>query len=217
MWAQNWESIFPAVSEFKTKSLDVTDEMLKQNYTVRRMFEISDKFFEDLGLISVNDGAADFYGLSMLERPEDGREVVCHAEGFQGITPPLKRSEEDFDAGSKFHVAAGVPYIRYFVAFILQFDFHQTLCTAAGQFNPSDPAEHLLHNCDINGNLKAGGKLKKLLEAGSSKPWKETLFELTGRREMSVQPLLNYFEKLRDYIQKYLKTNNVPVGWENSL
>ncbi|CAG0921783.1 unnamed protein product [Notodromas monacha] len=81
MWAQSWEAIFPAVSEFKTKNMDVTDEMKKQGYDARKMFELADKFFKDLGLESVNEGAKDFYNLSMIEKPE-GRKVVCHASAW---------------------------------------------------------------------------------------------------------------------------------------
>lgn len=31
---------------------------------------------------------------------------------YQGICPPVRRTEEDFDPGSKYHIAANVPYIR---------------------------------------------------------------------------------------------------------
>lgn len=31
---------------------------------------------------------------------------------YQGVCPPVPRSENDFDAGAKYHIPAGVPYIR---------------------------------------------------------------------------------------------------------
>ena len=32
---------------------------------------------------------------------------------LQGISPPVVRTSEDFDAGSKFHIPNNTPYIRY--------------------------------------------------------------------------------------------------------
>jgi peptidyl-dipeptidase A len=82
--------------------------------------------------------------------------VLCSCRNeYQGIVPPVKRSEADFDAGSKYHVPANTPYIRYFVSYILQFQIHKELCIEAGQY-PSGP----LHNCDIYRNAAAGAKFK---------------------------------------------------------
>ena len=40
---------------------------------------------------------------------------------YQGISAPVARTEEDFDPGAKYHVPANTPYMRYFLAHILQF------------------------------------------------------------------------------------------------
>jgi peptidyl-dipeptidase A len=32
---------------------------------------------------------------------------------YQGLSPPVSRSENDFDAGAKYHIPAGVGYIRF--------------------------------------------------------------------------------------------------------
>ena len=32
---------------------------------------------------------------------------------YQGIKPPVPRSEEDFDPGAKYHIPGDTPYIRY--------------------------------------------------------------------------------------------------------
>lgn len=77
-------------------------------------------------------------------------------EKYQGLEPPVDRSEEDFDASAKYHVIAGVPYIRYFVSYIIQFQFHKALCEAAGQYNSSEPDQKPLHRCDIYGSHAAG-------------------------------------------------------------
>lgn len=31
---------------------------------------------------------------------------------YQGLCPPVPRTEDDFDPGAKFHISASVPYIR---------------------------------------------------------------------------------------------------------
>ena len=52
---------------------------------------------------------------------------------IQGLVPPTKRSEKQFDPGAKFHIAHNTPYIRYFFAYILQFQFYRRLCLS-GEF-----------------------------------------------------------------------------------
>ncbi|MGH9531222.1 MAG: M2 family metallopeptidase, partial [Terriglobales bacterium] len=61
---------------------------------------------------------------------------------YQGIKPPVDRTEKDFDPGAKYHVPGNVPYTRYFLARILQFQFHRALCREAGFTGP-------LHRCSI--------------------------------------------------------------------
>ena len=82
---------------------------------------------------------------------------------YQGIRPPVARSEDDFDPGAKYHVPANTPYTRYFLAHILQFQFHRALCEAAGFEGP-------LHRCSIYGSTQAGERLVDMLEMGASRP-----------------------------------------------
>ena len=58
-------------------------------------------------------------------------------EQYQGVAPPVARSEEDFDPGAKYHIPANTPYTRYFLSYILQFQFHRALCEAAGIQGPA--------------------------------------------------------------------------------
>ncbi|KAK3864876.1 hypothetical protein Pcinc_013914 [Petrolisthes cinctipes] len=81
---------------------------------------------------------------------------------LQGIKPPVQRSEDDFDPASKYHIPANVPYIRYFVSFVVQFQFHKALCIKAGQYDPSDPNKPF-HKCDIYQSTEAGKALKDML------------------------------------------------------
>ncbi|HSP78401.1 MAG TPA: M2 family metallopeptidase, partial [Myxococcaceae bacterium] len=106
-------------------------------------------------------------------------------EKYQGIRAPVERTEQDFDPGAKYHIPSNVPYTRYFLARILQFQFHKALCEAAGHQGP-------LHECSIYGNKAAGQKLQAMLELGSSKPWPEALEALTGQRQMDATPMLEY-------------------------
>lgn len=114
---------------------------------------------------------------------------------YQGIAPPVPRSEEDFDAGAKYHVAAGVPYARYFQAAILQFQFHRALCREAGITGP-------LYQCSIYGNKKAGEKLKQMLAMGLSKPWPEALKAMTGEEKMDATAIIDYFAPLKQWLDE---------------
>src|SRR5205807_9108853 len=96
---------------------------------------------------------------------------------YQGIAPPNARTEDDFDPGAKYHIAANVPYARYFLARILQFQFHRALCQAAGIQGP-------LHRCSIYSNRAAGQRLNKMLSMGKSKPWPDALQAISGQRQM---------------------------------
>src|SRR5262249_40836529 len=109
---------------------------------------------------------------------------------YQGVAPPVARSEADFDPGAKYHVDANVPYARYFLAAILQFQFHRALCKEAGFTGP-------LHRCSIYGNRAAGAKLAKMLHMGASRPWPEALEALTGEKQMDASAILDYFAPLK--------------------
>jgi len=116
-------------------------------------------------------------------------------EKYQGIAPPAPRSEQDFDAGAKYHVPANTPYARYFLASILQFQFHRALCREAGFNGP-------LYQCSIYGNKKAGEKLKNMLALGLSKPWPEALKAMTGEDKMDATAIIDYFAPLKTWLDQ---------------
>ncbi|XP_013394530.1 angiotensin-converting enzyme-like [Lingula anatina] len=113
---------------------------------------------------------------------------------YQGVSPPIHRNESDFDPGAKYHIPANTPYIRYFVSYVLQFQFHEALCNTANQTGP-------LHMCDIYRSTEAGAKLGNMLKLGSSKPWPEALEKVTGTRNMSANAILLYFKPLIDWLK----------------
>lgn len=127
-------------------------------------------------------------------------------EKYQGIKAPVERSEADFDPGAKYHVPGNVPYTRYFLAHILQFQFHQALCETAGDKGP-------VHRCSIYGNQAAGEKLNKMLELGLSKPWPEALKEVTGKEVMDAKAVLDYFAPLKIWLDEQNTTANRQCGW----
>lgn len=123
---------------------------------------------------------------------------------YQGVAPPVARSEKDFDPGAKYHVPANTPYTRYFLAHIYQFQFHRALCKAAGFKGP-------LHKCSIYGSKEAGDKLKAMLAMGASKPWPEAMFALSGQQEADASALVEYFAPVREFIQQEIKGET--CGW----
>jgi peptidyl-dipeptidase A len=123
---------------------------------------------------------------------------------YQGMVPPIARAATDFDPGAKFHVASNTPYMRYFLAAVLQFQFHRALCKKAGFTGP-------LHECSIYQNKEAGAALEKMLAMGASKPWQDALFELTGQREMDATAILEYFAPLQKWLEDQNKGQT--CGW----
>jgi len=123
---------------------------------------------------------------------------------YQGVMPPVERAATDFDPGAKYHVPGNVPYMRYFLAAVLQFQFHRTLCKKAGHTGP-------LNECSIYNNKVAGEAYWKMLQAGSSKPWQDILFDLTGQREMDATAMLEYFAPLQTWLQEQNKGQT--CGW----
>lgn len=123
---------------------------------------------------------------------------------YQGITPPVKRDETKFDPGAKYHIPANVPYTRYFLARLLQFQFYKAACDQAGWKGP-------LHRCSFYGNKEVGAKLNAMLEMGASKPWPDALEAFTGSREMSGAAMVEYFAPLKEWLDEQNKGK--PKGW----
>ncbi len=121
---------------------------------------------------------------------------------YQGVSSPIPRTEADFDPGSKYHVAANVPYMRYFLATILQFQFHRALCRQAGFTGP-------LHQCSVYGNKEVGARLAKALAMGQSRPWPDALEALTGERRMDATAMLDYFAPLKKWLDEQNKGRQV--------
>ena len=125
-------------------------------------------------------------------------------ERYQGVSAPIARSEADFDPGAKYHVAASVPYSRYFLAHILQFQFHRALCGVVGYEGP-------LNRCTIYGNKDAGARLNAMLQMGLSRPWPEALEAMTGETKMDATAILDYFAPLKRWLDE--QNEGHATGW----
>ncbi|MGZ8710754.1 MAG: M2 family metallopeptidase [Thermoanaerobaculia bacterium] len=123
---------------------------------------------------------------------------------YQGVAPEGARGEDFFDAGAKYHIPANVPYARYFLARILQFQFHRALCQTAGYDGP-------LNRCSIYGNKAAGDRLKNTLEMGASRPWPDALEALTGQRQMDATAIVDYFRPLMTWLET--QNQGQQCGW----
>ena len=123
---------------------------------------------------------------------------------YQGVDAPVARSEGDFDPGAKYHIPANVPYLRYFLARVYQYQFHQALCAAAGWKGP-------LYACSIYGSKEAGKRLEAMMKMGKSKPWPEAMKALTGQPSADARPLLAYYAPLRAWLKK--QNEGMKCGW----
>jgi peptidyl-dipeptidase A len=124
-------------------------------------------------------------------------------EQYQGVAPPVERSEADFDPGAKNHIPTNVPYARYFLARIYQFQFFKAMCDASGYQGP-------LNRSSFYGSKTAGDKLNRMLEAGQSQPWQETLKEMTGTDHLDAQAMLDYFAPLYAWLKEQNKSTPHP-------
>jgi peptidyl-dipeptidase A len=123
---------------------------------------------------------------------------------YQGVAPPEGRGETFFDPGAKYHVPGNTPYARYFLAHILQFQFHRALSQAAGCTAP-------LHRCSIYESKAAGERLDKMMAMGLSRPWPEALEALTGSKQMDATAIIDYFKPLQAWLDQQVEGK--PVGW----
>jgi len=125
-------------------------------------------------------------------------------EKYQGLRPPADRPADAFDPGAKYHIPGNTPYMRYFLAHILQFQFHEAACEMAGFEGP-------LHRCSIYDNKEVGAKFNAMMEMGASKPWPDALEAFTGQRNMDGSAILEYFAPLMTYLEEENKDRT--CGW----
>lgn len=123
---------------------------------------------------------------------------------YQGLVPPVERPADAFDPGGKYHIPNNVPYLRYFLSFIMQFQFHQAACELAGWEGP-------LHRCSIYGSREVGARFQEMMALGASQPWPDTLERFTGTRDMDGSAILAYFAPLMEWLEA--RNADRQCGW----
>ena len=124
---------------------------------------------------------------------------------YQGIAPPSERSEEYFDAGAKYHIPGNTPYTRYYLARIMQYQFHEALCEASGY-------DGYLHECSVYGNKDAGEKIISTMALGQSLPWQDAFEKITDSRKLSGESILSYYAPLKKWLDEQNEFRT--CGWE---
>ena len=124
---------------------------------------------------------------------------------YQGIVPPGPRPADAFDPGAKYHIPGNTPYLRYFLSYVMQFQFHKAACEQAGWEGP-------LHRCSIYGNEEVGQRFKAMLAMGASEPWPDVLETFTGTREMDGSAIIEYFDPLITWLEE--ENDGRSCGWQ---
>ena len=125
---------------------------------------------------------------------------------YQGLVPPGPRPADAFDPGAKNHVATSVPYARYFLARIYEYQFYRAACRQAGWKGP-------LNRCSVYGNKAVGAKFAKMLEMGQSRPWPEALEAFTGEKTIDASAMAEYFAPLNTWLTAQNKGQT--CGWKD--
>lgn len=123
---------------------------------------------------------------------------------YQGITPPGPRPADAFDPGAKYHVAGNTPYMRYFLAYIYEFQFYRAACRQAGWKGP-------LNRCSVYGDKAVGKRFADMLAMGQSRPWPEALEAFTGEKDLDASAVADYFAPLNAWLTEQNKGET--CGW----
>ena len=125
-------------------------------------------------------------------------------EEYQGINTSNERSENYFDPGAKYHIPGNTPYTRYYLASIMQYQFHEALCNLIDY-------DGYLHECSIYGNKEAGDRIITTMAMGQSLPWQDAFENLTGSRQLSGKSIMNYYAPLKEWLDE--ENKNRTCGW----
>ena len=99
---------------------------------------------------------------------------------------------------------ANVPYTRYFLAHIYQFQFHRAACNQIGWKGP-------LHRCSVYGEKEMGKKFNAMLEMGASEPWPKAMAAFTGESRGDASAVADYFKPLNDWLT--VQNKGEACGW----
>ncbi|MEZ4374246.1 MAG: M2 family metallopeptidase [Polyangiaceae bacterium] len=123
---------------------------------------------------------------------------------FQGVVPPVRSAPKRTSTPARSTIPGNTPYIRYYIARILQYQFLRALCREAGFKGP-------LYQCTFYGNKAAGEKMMAMLKLGASKPWPEALKAISGETKMDASAILDYYAPLMEWLTE--KNKGQKCGW----
>ena len=131
--------------------------------------------------------------------------LVGPAPKYQGIAPPVARTEADFDPGAKYHIPGNTPYTRYFLSLILQFQFQKALCDAAGFKGP-------LHGVlDLRQRSRPARSSARCSRKARASRGRTRCTKLTGTRQMDASAILDYFAPLQGWLKQ--QNEGKTCGW----
>ena len=107
---------------------------------------------------------------------------------MHSLITPAGYNKGWWDPGAKYHVPANYSYTRYFLASILQFQFHRELV--------EDRRLHDAAASLFDLRQQGGRRLDAMLKMGQSRPWPDALEALTGSRQMDATAIVDYFAPL---------------------
>jgi peptidyl-dipeptidase A len=114
---------------------------------------------------------------------------------LQGVSPPVARGEDDFDAGAQFHVLAHVPLAPYLLARFQAFDWQRALCRKAGHAG-------ILSECRAETLAQAMPVLRMAMAEGARTPWATLHARLTGSPRIDPGALVEYFAPLTEWLAR---------------
>ena len=123
---------------------------------------------------------------------------------YQGVRPPSERPADAFDPGAKYHIPGNTPYMRYFLARVLQYQFYKAACDISAWKGP-------LHRCSFYGSKEVGTRLNAMLAMGQSQPWQDALQAFTGERQMDGSAILAYYAPLTAWLKE--QNAGKTCGW----
>lgn len=139
-------------------------------------------------------------------------------EEYVGVEPPVDRTKMSFDFSYKFYEDLEENHqTTKFMSEVMGYQMYKAICEKSGQYVKTNPLQYPLHNCDFYGFSEIGKNLTKMMELGSKEPWRQVLSTIThDNNGLSGQPLLDYYEPLRVWLEENIKVNKIFVGWEPS-
>jgi len=174
----------------------------------RKKWLLNEALEETVPFVPWSAGVMSFWERDLYENdlPPDqfNRRWWDYVARFQGVAPPEPRGEEFCDAATKTHINDdAAQYYDYAIATVLKYQLHDKICRDILKQDP--------HACNYHGSKAVGDFLRKIMEQGATRPWREVIREATGS-EVSTRPMVAYFQPLLEDLKK--ENAGRQCGWE---